>query len=112
MHLFKTIVVSAALTATAGLAQADETLEAVKGKGFVQCGVSQGLPGFSNPDDQGNWTGSGCRLLRRVGCSNVLGDADAVKFTPLIRQGAFYSSHVWRNRCAGAQHDVDHEPRF
>ena len=33
------------------------TLDAVKAKGFVQCGVSQGLPGFSNADDSGKWTG-------------------------------------------------------
>ncbi len=33
------------------------TLDDVKSKGFVQCGVSQGLPGFSNPDADGNWTG-------------------------------------------------------
>ncbi len=34
-------------------ANAATTLEAVKAKGFVQCGVSQGLPGFSNADDSG-----------------------------------------------------------
>ncbi len=31
------------------------TLDDIKSKGFIQCGVSQGLPGFSNPDDKGNW---------------------------------------------------------
>ncbi|MBZ0218242.1 MAG: hypothetical protein K8F25_16925, partial [Fimbriimonadaceae bacterium] len=33
------------------------TLDDVKAKGFVQCGVSQGLPGFSNTNDKGDWTG-------------------------------------------------------
>ncbi|MBL6642831.1 MAG: amino acid ABC transporter substrate-binding protein, partial [PS1 clade bacterium] len=36
---------------------AGSTLEVVKQRGHLQCGVSQGLPGFSNPDDKGNWTG-------------------------------------------------------
>ena len=51
------------LSAAAGIAMfatganAATTLEAVKAKGFIQCGVSQGLPGFSNADDSGNWTG-------------------------------------------------------
>ncbi|MCZ6563588.1 MAG: amino acid ABC transporter substrate-binding protein, partial [Deltaproteobacteria bacterium] len=38
-------------------ANAGATLDAVKAKGFVQCGVNQGLPGFSNPDEKGNWVG-------------------------------------------------------
>ena len=41
--------VLAASAATAG------TLEDVRAKGFIQCGVSQGLPGFSNADDDGKW---------------------------------------------------------
>jgi len=42
------------------------TLEAVKAKGFVQCGVSQGLPGFSNSDDSGKWTGIDVDVCRAV----------------------------------------------
>ncbi len=34
------------------------TLQSVKDRGSLSCGVSQGLPGFSAPDDKGNWTGS------------------------------------------------------
>ena len=34
-----------------------KTLTNTKGKGFVRCGVSQGLPGFSNADESGNWSG-------------------------------------------------------
>lgn len=88
MQLIKTIAVSAALAATAGLAHADETLDAVKDKGFVQCGVSQGLPGFSNPDDQGNWTGLDVDYCRALAAA-VLGDGDAVKFTPLSAKVRF-----------------------
>lgn len=88
MQLFKTIAVSAALAATAGLAQADETLDAVKDKGFIQCGVSQGLPGFSNPDDQGDWTGLDVDFCRAMAAA-VFNDADAVKFTPLSAKVRF-----------------------
>jgi len=88
MHKITTIVVSAALAATASLAHADETLDAVKGKGFIQCGVSQGLPGFSNPDDQGNWTGLDVDFCRAM-ASAVFGDPEAVKFTPLSAKVRF-----------------------
>ena len=50
------LAATAALASLAVTAQA-ATLDDVKAKGFVQCGVSQGLPGFSNPDQAGNWVG-------------------------------------------------------
>ena len=34
-----------------------QTLKTVKDRGMLSCGVGQGLPGFSAPDDKGNWTG-------------------------------------------------------
>jgi len=64
------------------------TLDDVKAKGFVQCGVSQGVPGFSNADDTGNWTGidvDGCRATAAA----VFGDAQKVKFTPLSSKERF-----------------------
>lgn len=88
MQFLKTIAVSAALVATAGVAHADETLDAVKAKGFVQCGVSQGLPGFSNPDDQGNWTGLDVDFCKAMAAA-IFNDADAVKFTPLSAKVRF-----------------------
>jgi len=88
MQLVKMIAVSAALATTAGLAYGDETLDAVKEKGFVQCGVSQGLPGFSNPDDQGDWTGLDVDYCRAIAAA-VFNDAEAVKFTPLSAKVRF-----------------------
>ena len=64
------------------------TLAAVKEKGYVQCGVSQGLPGFSNADDNGNWTGIDVDLCRGVAAA-VFGDADKVRFTPLSAKQRF-----------------------
>jgi general L-amino acid transport system substrate-binding protein len=67
---------------------AGATLDSVKKKGFVQCGVNTGLPGFSAADDQGNWKGLDVDLCRAVAAA-VLGDADAVKFTPLTAKERF-----------------------
>ena len=64
------------------------TLSDVKVKGFVQCGVSQGLPGFSNPDEQGNWTGIDVDVCRAVAAA-IFGKADAVKYTPLSAKERF-----------------------
>ena len=73
--------------ALSGTALAD-TLDEVKAKGFVQCGVSQGLPGFSNPDESGNWTGIDVDVCKGVAAA-IFGDADAVKYTPLSAKERF-----------------------
>lgn len=64
------------------------TLDDVKSKGHVQCGVSQGLPGFSNFDDKGTWTGIDVDYCRAIAAA-VFGDADKVKFTPLSAKERF-----------------------
>ncbi|WP_299441602.1 amino acid ABC transporter substrate-binding protein [uncultured Rhodospira sp.] len=79
-------VATIGLTATAAVA--DETLDAVKERGELVCGVSTGLPGFSNPDEDGNWTGIDVDVCRAVAAA-VLGDADAVKFIPLTAKERF-----------------------
>ena len=82
------LAASAALSLSASLAYAGPTLDAVKGKGFVQCGVSQGLPGFSNPDDQGNWNGVDVDMCRAVAAA-VFGDDTKAKYTPLSAKERF-----------------------
>ena len=67
---------------------AGSTLDVVKQRGHVQCGVSQGLPGFSNPDDKGNWTGIDVDFCKAVAAA-VFGDAKKVKFTPLSAKERF-----------------------
>lgn len=62
--------------------QAGTTLDTVKKKDFVQCGVNDGLPGFSSPDDKGHWTGLDVDTCRAVAAA-TLGDANKVKYTPL-----------------------------
>jgi len=89
MKLVKNLAVSAALVSLtyAGLAQAG-TLEDVRAKGNLQCGVSQGLPGFSNPDQSGNWVGLDVDLCRAVAAA-VFGNANKVKFSPLSAKERF-----------------------
>ncbi len=74
-----------ALTAQAASAQ---TLKTVKERGTLICGVSQGLPGFSNPDDKGNWTGLDVDLCRAIAAA-IFNDAKKVKFTPLSAKDRF-----------------------
>ena len=69
-------------------AKKTSTLDTTKSQGFVKCGVSQGLPGFSNADAAGNWTGVDVDVCRAVAAA-VLGDANKVKFTPLSAKERF-----------------------
>ncbi len=63
-------------------------LDQVKARGYLKCGVSQGLPGFSNPDDEGVWRGLDVDLCRAV-ASATLGDASKVRYTPLSAKERF-----------------------
>ena len=85
---FKTLLAAGAAIAFSTTMASAGTLDDVKAAGKIKCGVSQGLPGFSNPDDQDNWSGldvSYCRALAAA----VLGDANAVEFTPLSAKVRF-----------------------
>jgi general L-amino acid transport system substrate-binding protein len=65
-----------------------QTLKKVKDRGSVVCGVSQGLPGFSNPDDKGNWTGLDVDYCRAVAAA-IFNDPAKVKFSPLSTKDRF-----------------------
>jgi general L-amino acid transport system substrate-binding protein len=69
-------------------ASAQSTLDAVRSKGFVQCGVNTGLAGFSQPDSKGVWRGIDIDLCRAVAAA-VFGDAGKVRYTPLTAQQRF-----------------------
>ncbi|MFH1556263.1 MAG: amino acid ABC transporter substrate-binding protein [Pseudomonadota bacterium] len=64
------------------------TLDDVKARGALNCGVTQGLPGFSNPDDKGNWTGIDVDFCRAVAAA-IFGDATKVKYSPLSAKDRF-----------------------
>lgn len=81
------LVAASALLALSAPAFAD-TLSDVKAKGFVQCGVHTGLPGFASPDNKGNWSGFDVDYCRAVAAA-IFGDATKVKFTPLNAKERF-----------------------
>ena len=80
----KTITLMGAIAAVGMFATAATaaTLNDVKSRGSLSCGVSTGLPGFSAPDDKNNWAGLDVDTCRAVAAA-VLGDANKVKFVPL-----------------------------
>jgi len=80
--------IAAAATLLSGAAQAGATLDAVKAKGFVQCGVSTGLPGFSAADEKGQFRGIDVDMCRGVAAA-IFGDADKVKYSPLTAKERF-----------------------
>lgn len=85
--LTSTMLLASLLALSANTVSAD-TLDSVKEKGHVQCGVSTGLPGFSNADASGNWQGLDVDVCRAVAAA-VLGDAGKVKYTPLTAKERF-----------------------
>lgn len=86
-HIVLGILGAAALGLMASAASAG-TLDTVKQKGFIQCGVSTGLAGFSAPDDKGDWKGIDADFCRAVAAA-VFGDGSKVKFTPLSAKERF-----------------------
>src|SRR5699024_8560847 len=60
----------------------------VQSRGYLKCGVNTGLPGFSAPDQNGNWSGLDVSYCRAVAAA-VLGDKNAVHFTPLTAKERF-----------------------
>jgi general L-amino acid transport system substrate-binding protein len=76
------------LVLVTGSAWGQSTLDAVKSKGYVQCGVNTGLAGFSQPDSRGAWKGIDVDLCRAVAAA-VFGDHSKVRYTPLTAQQRF-----------------------
>lgn len=73
---------------TASPVWAGPTLDAVKARGVLNCGVTLGLAGFSAPDDKGNWTGIDVDFCK--GMAAAIFGADAkVKFVPLTSKERF-----------------------
>ena len=80
--------VAATLAFSAAPAFAGKTLDAVKQRGTVKCGVTNGVAGFSAPDTQGNWSGLDVDTCRAIAAA-VLGDGQKVEFVPLNSQQRF-----------------------
>ena len=82
-----------ATLATTGLmsaapAMAGKTLDAIKARGQVICGVNTGLAGFSQADSGGNWSGLDVDICKAIAAA-TLGDATKIKWVPLNAQARF-----------------------
>ena len=83
--------ISAALAAAALAAApafAGKTLDTIKSRGQLVCGVNTGLAGFSAADSQGKWTGLDVDVCRAIAAA-ILNDGEKVKYVPLTAQQRF-----------------------
>ena len=88
----RTVLASVCTTTVLGLsvlpAQAGKTVDAIKARGQLICGVNTGLAGFSAADSQGNWAGLDVDVCKAIAAA-MLGDASKVKYVPLNAQQRF-----------------------
>lgn len=68
--------------------EAGEVLNGVKARGQLRCGVSEGIPGFSEQDADGRWRGFDVDFCRAVAAA-VLGDPNKVELVPLLASTRF-----------------------
>ena len=83
-------ILAAIVTAIAGGAAwaSSPTLDAVKARGSLVCGVNEGLPGFSFVDERGAWSGFDVDFCRAVAAA-IFGDPNRVKLVPLSADARF-----------------------
>src|ERR1700730_17075737 len=81
-------VVGLAVAALPARAAGGSTLDKVKERGHLECGVHLGLPGFSSPDDKGVWRGLDVGYCRAV-AAVIFGAPERFKCTPPSSQQRF-----------------------
>jgi general L-amino acid transport system substrate-binding protein len=82
------VVVASLGALLAAPAHAGKTLDAIKARGQVICGVNTGLAGFGAADSTGKWTGLDIDVCRAIAAA-VLSDGEKVKYVPLNAQARF-----------------------
>ena len=80
--LTSALLVLASTLFTPHKAWAGKTLEAIKQRDAISCGVNTGLAGFGAADSQGKWSGLDIDMCRALAAA-VLGNADKVRYVPL-----------------------------
>jgi general L-amino acid transport system substrate-binding protein len=90
---FSKVQIAAAAVATLGAllaapAHAGKTVDAIKARGQVVCGVNTGLAGFAAADSSGKWSGLDIDVCKALAAA-TLGDAEKVKYVPLNAQQRF-----------------------
>ena len=84
----KRIIIATGLLGAWFSAATAGTLDTVKQRGTLVCGVSAGFAGFSTPDSQGNYKGLDVDYCRAL-AAGVLGDAGKVRYVALTAQNRF-----------------------
>lgn len=88
LTLLATVVAASSAFAATSASAAESTLDKVMAAGVLSCGVSTGLPGFSNPNSKGEWEGIDVEYCQAVAAA-VLGDKTKVKYVPLTAKERF-----------------------
>jgi general L-amino acid transport system substrate-binding protein len=86
-HIFGSLLAAGFVLLAAGPSAA-AVLDDVKARGRLNCGVTQGLAGFSAVDSQGAWTGLDVDFCRAVAAA-IFGDGTKVNFVPLSSKQRF-----------------------
>ncbi len=108
---------SAGPTQTASGPVESPTLDAVKQRGRLNCGVNQGLVGFAYTDNRGQWRGFDVDFCRGLAAA-IFGNPDAVRFVPLTAENRFQAladgriDVLWRNTSWTMERDTSGELSF
>src|SRR6478752_3316199 len=86
--MMRKVVIAASVLAASTVVASAATLDTVKSRGTLICGVSAGFAGFSAPDSQGNYKGLDVDYCRAL-AAGVLGDASKVRYVSLTAQNRF-----------------------
>lgn len=117
MHTHYIRILGCILLFFAPLLTAQSTLEVVRERGYLSCGVSTGLPGFSAPSTEGEWFGIDVDFCRAVAAA-TLGSAQKVRFIPLTAKERFEALQsgmidiLSRNSSWTLTHETQHQVSF
>jgi general L-amino acid transport system substrate-binding protein len=85
---WRRLLIGLIFSAVCGPALAGKTLDGIRQRGQIACGVSTGVVGFSAADSQGQWRGLDVDVCRAIAAA-VLGDPAKVRWVPLSTQQRF-----------------------
>jgi general L-amino acid transport system substrate-binding protein len=88
MRLLTVVTSAVVLAAIAAIPASGATLDEVKSRGHLKCGIDGGLPGFSAPNDKGEMVGMDADFCKALTAA-IFGDATKVKFTNLTAKERF-----------------------
>ncbi len=88
MVRIRNLVITVSLFFVMSIGLHAQTLDDTRANGVLKCGINTGLVGFASPDADGNWEGFDVDFCKAMAAA-VLGDPDAVEYTPLTGKQRF-----------------------